>query len=147
MNFRDYYLWAGLVLLCLDLYHFLRQRKGYDRNTIFFLQLSFLSIVVCVLGILITAAQNQLLPLGHWPVMLLATGLYLIQTALPYTLLRFTATRLGHDRDRQKRVDRWGLLALLPGMALILLNLPFDLISRVSEDGFLRVCFLAPLGA
>ena len=145
MNFRDYYLWAGLVLLCLDLYHFLRQRKGYDRNTIFFLHLSFLSIGVCVLGILITAAQNQLLPLGHWPVMFLATGLYLIQTALPYTLLRFTATRLGHDRDRQKRVDRWGLLALLPGMALILLNVPFDLISRVSEDGFLRVCSLAPL--
>lgn len=28
MNFQDYYLWAGLVLLCLDLYHFLRQRKG-----------------------------------------------------------------------------------------------------------------------
>ena len=55
MNFRDYYLWAGLVLLCLDLYHFLRQRKGYDRNTIFFLHLSFLSIGVCVLGILITA--------------------------------------------------------------------------------------------
>ena len=45
MNFRDYYLWAGLVLLCLDLYHFLRQRKGYDRNTSFFLQLSFLFIL------------------------------------------------------------------------------------------------------
>lgn len=75
MNFQDYYLWAGLVLLCLDLYHFLRQRKGYDRNTIFFLQLGFLSIGVCVLGILITAAQNRFLPLGHWPVMLLATPL------------------------------------------------------------------------
>lgn len=145
MNFQDYYLWAGLVLLCLDLYHFLRQRKGYDRNTIFFLQLGFLSIGVCVLGILITAAQNRFLPLGHWPVMLLATGLYLIQTALPYTLLRFAATRLGHDRTRQKRVDCWGLMALLPSIALILLNIPFDLISRVSEDGFLRVCSLAPL--
>ena len=84
MNFRDYYLWAGLVLLCLDLYHFLRQRKGYDRNTIFFLQLSFLSIGVCVLGILITAAQNQLLPLGHWPVMLL--GFASISAGVPFAV-------------------------------------------------------------
>ena len=43
MNFHDYYLWAGLTLICLSLGHFLRQRRCFDRSTVLFLQLMVLA--------------------------------------------------------------------------------------------------------
>ena len=49
MYWKDTWLWAATLILCLTLYHFGRQRKSRDENTVSFFWMACLSLLVCAL--------------------------------------------------------------------------------------------------
>lgn len=67
----------------------------------------------------------------------LATCIYLAQIMLPGTLLRFITSRLRYSAAR-RRIELVSRLLTLCGTALVILNIPFVLISYVSESGRLE---------
>ena len=54
MSMNDYYLIAGLCLLCLEFIYFLNQRKLMDKRTKYLLVMMLTSMGICALGIIIT---------------------------------------------------------------------------------------------
>ena len=46
ISWHDYYLWAGVFLLCFHLFLFSRQRKLFDQNTAVFISLILIGIAV-----------------------------------------------------------------------------------------------------
>ena len=140
ISWHDYYLWAGVFLLCFHLFLFSRQRKLFDQNTAVFLSLILIGIAGCVLGILLTNLQNSRPGEGgRWLMLLLASCHYFAQVAFPYALLRFVVTRMEFSAPRRRRASRLGLIPVAAGGALILLNIPFEIISYVSADGLLHI--------
>ena len=139
ISWHDYYLWAGIFLLCFHLCLFLRQRKLFDENTAVFLWLVILGICGCALGVVLTNLQNGQISLGRFPTLLLFSAHYFLQALLPYVLLCFIATRMEFDRARRRRILRLGLLPLMGSAALILLNIPLGFLSYIAEDGLLYI--------
>lgn len=74
----------------------------------------------------------------------LLTLLYLAQIMLPGTMLRSITGRLGHTVGR-RRVEQLGRILILEGTALVLLNIPFDLIFRTANGHLLEIVPLFPL--
>ena len=138
MEWNNYFLWAGLIFLYLVLYHFIQQRKGHDRNTLIFYQIIFEGIGICALGILIAAVENRELLFGGWLTMFLAACLDFIQALLPYALFRFVITRLKHSEERRRFYERMGLIPLIGGTVLILVNILLDLLPQISEEGVMQ---------
>lgn len=136
-DWHNSFLWVGLILQCFNLTHFIQQRKLRDRNTLLFYQLMFLGIVVCLLGLVLKAFQDKRIPLSEFTVTGLATCIYLAQIMLPGTLLRFITSRLRYSAAR-RRIELVSRLLTLCGTALVILNIPFVLISYVSESGRLE---------
>ena len=143
MYWKDTWLWAATLILCLTLYHFGRQRKLRDENTVSFFWMACLSLLVCALGIALTQMQRR--RAAAWLIMAAATPLYLAQALLPWVVLRFISTRMLYDARRRRRVALVGLLPTLFNAALIVLNVRFDLISSISVEGLLCVESMFPL--
>lgn len=109
-------LWTAALILCLTLYHFGRQRKLRDENTVSFFWMACLSLLICALGIALTQMQRQ--RAAAWLIMAAATPLYLAQALLPWVMLRFISTRMIYDAGRRRRVALVGLLPTLFNAAL-----------------------------
>ena len=135
MAFPAYYAWAGAALLVLELFHFCRQRKLYDRRTRLFFIMLCTSLLICVSGIGLTAqitAGRVAAPLTQG----LAVLTYLTQLAMPYLLLRMN---FQIARDSQHFCVKIGTLLFAAGSLVVLSNPWTELISYPGQDGLLHV--------
>ena len=136
---QDHYLWAGLILLCFNLLHFTRQRKLPDQNTKTFLIGIVLGMLVCAMGIVMSAAESGRFFLGEKVTLCLLSGTAVVQVLLPYELLRFISSRLGYDANRERRIDLLGLIPVLAFILLAVLNIPMELFWTVTEEGQIQL--------
>lgn len=135
MAFPAYYAWAGAALLVLELFHFCRQRKLYDRRTQLFLLMLCTSLLICVSGIGLTiqiASGRVAEPLTQG----IAFITYLSQLAMPYLLLRMN---FQIARDSQHFCVKIGTLLFAAGSLVVLSNPWTELISYPGQDGLLHV--------
>ncbi len=59
MAWNMYFLWAGLIIICLELINFIYQRKLYDARTIVFINMMMLAVGTSVSGIIVTFQENN----------------------------------------------------------------------------------------
>ena len=144
ISWRDDYLWAGLILLCINLVHFAQQKKLRDQNTILFFRMIYLGMLVCVLGIFMSAVQTQKIQAGRLPVLLAVTCVYAIYALLPYEVLCFIVTRLEYSAAQRRRVERIGMIPVAVAAGLVLLNIPFAFLASISDSGLIQIGVLYP---
>ena len=137
MNWNDYFLWAGLILLIEVFYHFLKQRTLLDKNSRVFIGLVVMGILHCLLGIGLTRIQMLQLEENNQIIRILAVLNYFVNTAIPFEALRFTVTMCSDYEKQEKRINIAGLLLWLFGIVLILANVKFGFVS-FAENGLLR---------
>ena len=135
MAMNDIYLKASLFLLCLELFHFLHQRKLDDNRTIVFFAMILNTIMICLFSIILTymlnhqMANNTLAKVAY-------TIIYLAQLLFPYILLCMISLTI------QPGFTRFIKICTVPiGIAcfVILIN-PFSgFISAPQSDGLLHV--------
>lgn len=135
MAFPDYYLWAGLALLLLELVHFCRQRKLADQRTKLFFTMLGTALVICADGIWLTTWLSENMA-GAWQARMAAHMVYLAQFALPFLLLRMVCLTAGEPETRFWKAGAvvWGI-----GSMIILANLWTGWLSYPGEDGLLHV--------
>lgn len=121
---NDYFLWAGLVLFVVILYHYLKQRTLFDKNSRVFITIVILGILHCLTGIGLT--RIRLLRSSEYDqmILMLAASNYLVNTAIPLETLRFTATMCEGDEKLEKRITLAGLAVWLLCIVLIIANIP-----------------------
>ena len=144
INWRDGNLWAGLILLCINLIHFAQQKKLRDQNTTVFFRMIYLGMLVCALEIFICAVQNQKVQAGRLPVLLAVTCVYAAYALLPYVVLCFITTRLEYSAPQRRRVERFGRIPAIAAAGLVLLNIPFPFLVSVSDGGLVQIGVLHP---
>lgn len=96
-----------------------------------------LGILHCLLGIGLTRIQMQQSSEHNQIILILAAFNYLVNTAIPFEMLRFTVTLCDGYEKQEKRISLAGLGVWLFGAALIVMNMRLGLISFV-ENGWLR---------
>lgn len=135
MPMNDIYLKASLFLLCLELIHFIHQRKLDDkRSNVFFLMI-INTIVMCIFSLILT----ELLDHGMSSFVLTKisyTIIYLTQLSFPYIL--FCMIRL----TIQPGFTRFTKICVIPLVivAIVILTNPFSgFISYIGKDGFLHI--------
>ena len=144
INWRDGNLWAGLILLCINLIHFAQQKKLRDQNTTVFFRMIYLGMLVCALEIFICAVQNQKVQAGRLPVLLAVTCVHAAYALLPYVVLCFITTRLEYSAPQRRRVERFGRIPAIAAAGLVLLNIPFPFLVSVSDGGLMQIGVLHP---
>lgn len=137
MNGNDYFLWAALVLLLEVFYHFLKQRTLWDKNSRVFMAIVILGILHCVLSIGLIHLQMMRQAENNQIISVVAALVYLINTALPFEILRFAATMCDDYERQEKRITWVGLTLWLLGAVLIVADIPLEIIS-FAEDGVLQ---------
>ena len=134
---NDYFLWAGLVLLVVVLYHYLKQRTLFDKNSKVFITIVILGILHCLTGIGLTRIRMIRSPEYNQIILMLAALNYLINTVIPLETLRFTATMCEGDEKLERRITLAGLAVWVLCIVLIFANIPLGFIS-FAENGLLR---------
>lgn len=129
MNWNDYYLWAALVLLIEVFYHFIKQRTLWDKNSRVFIEIVILGILHCLLGIGMTRLQMLQIEVKNEVILALAAGHYLVNTAIPFEMLRFTLTMCDDYERQERRITRVGLVMWLTGAILILASIRTGFVS------------------
>lgn len=138
MRWQNYYLWAGLVLLILVLYHFWQQRKLNDRNTKEFYQIIACGIGICSGGIILTTIQNYRIN-NDTLSMMIVTIIYLFQVIFPYKLFCFIITRTQFKINYLTKLKHRALIPIVVGIIIFLLNIPYNIISYVGDDGYIHI--------
>ncbi len=143
MAFHDYYLWAALCLLFVELIHFIYQPKLDDDRSKMFLLIIFIAILHCVCGITITFFLTQ--NAAAHPLNLIATTvLYICQVSLPYSMFCLICLTLPHKNNILLRIAS---IPLGVGAVVALLNPFTGLLAYAGADGFWHVgkgypCFI-----
>lgn len=138
MPFPIQYSIAGIILLCVNLFHFGKQKKLWDQNTRLFLRLILISLVINLLAALQTVFLSSAIPISANGKLIPATFLYLFQFSLPIAFAQYIQTV--HQNYIQKYsfswIITWACLGL--GVLLILFNILFRFIAYIDADGFLH---------
>ena len=135
MSWNDNFLWAGLCLLCLDLFHFSHQRKLHDYRTILLYAMTVTSLCICGSGILLTYLLHHQLSYTL-PGILMTILVYTSQWLLPYLLLCMICYVCSPALTTPVYL---GLIPLIAGFICILSNPVTGFISRAESDGLLHV--------
>ena len=135
MPWNDYFLWAGLCLLCLDLFHFFHQRKLHDHRTILLYVMIITSLCICGSGIILTHLLSYRLSYTL-PGILMTILVYTSQWLLPYLLLCMICCVCSPALTAPAFL---GLVPLIAGFICILSNPVTGFISRAESDGLLHV--------
>ena len=136
MNWNDYFLWAALILLFEIFYHFFRQRTLWDKNSKIFMTLVGLGMLYSLSGIGLTHLQMTPQEEHNQIIKLFAALNYLINTALPFHLLRFALTLCDDYEKYEKQIVAVGSAVWLLGAVFIIANIPLGFISY-AKDGLL----------
>ena len=135
MPWNDYFLWAGLCLLCLDLFHFSHQRKLHDHRTILLYAMTITSLCICGSGIILTHLLSHRLSYTL-PGILMTILIYISQWLLPYLLLCMICCVCSPALTTPVYL---GLVPLIAGFIVILSNPVTGFISGAESDGLLHV--------
>ncbi len=135
MALKDYYLWAALCLLFIELIHFVYQRKLNDRRSKLFLLIIFITILHCICGISITFFLTEKIA-AHPGNLVMTTLLYLSQVLLPYLLLILSCFTLPR---RNMLLIRIASVPFLLGAIVSLTNPVTGLIAHAESDGLWHV--------
>ena len=132
MAMNDYYLIAGLCLLCLEFIYFLNQRKLMDKRTKYLLVMMLTSMGICALGIIITFL---LINVPSKIIVFFVSLLYAFELCLPYCLHAMTRKILRKNDFKSKKLNDF---VFLFGIMNVILN-PF--IGHISyfQDNLLFV--------
>ena len=131
MALHDYYLWAALCLLFIELIHFTYQRKLNDRRSKLFLLIIFVTILHCICGISITVFLTQKMA-AHPGNLIMTTLLYLCQVLLPYLLFCLSWLTLP---QRNTALIRIASVPLFLGVIISLTNPVTGFIAHAGSDG------------
>lgn len=118
MSFPTYFAYAGVVLLLLELFHFCRQRKLYDKRTKLFLVMFAAALLICLGSINLTIQIKTGRSASAFNV-LFSTSMYLAQFAMPYFLLCMSCLTV---RKPQHPLMRIGTVLFACGSLVILSN-------------------------
>ena len=105
MPFPAYFAYAGAVLLLLELFHFCRQRKLYDRRTKLFLVMLVSALMIC-LGSIGLTIQIRTGRASSAVTMLMAVFMYLAQLSMPYFLLCMSCLAVRKPQYPMLRIGR-----------------------------------------
>lgn len=135
MAMNDIYLKASLFLLCLELFHFLHQRKLDDKRTIVFFTMIINTIMICLFSIILTYMLDHQMA-NHTLAKISYTIVYLTQLLFPYILFCTISLTIRPGFTRLMKI-----CAVPIGIAsfVVLIN-PFSgFISSPQNDGLLHV--------
>ncbi|MCI6538349.1 hypothetical protein [uncultured Eubacterium sp.] len=137
MAIKDYYLWAALCLLFIELIHFIYQRKLTDRRSKLFLLIIFITILHCICGISITVFLTQKMA-AHPGNLIITTLLYLCQVLLPYLLFCLSWLTLPLPQ-RNTVLIRIASIPVFLGAIVSLTNPITGFIAHAESDGLWHI--------
>lgn len=137
MEWNDFSLWAALILFIEIFCHFLRQRTLRDKNSRIFTEIIVLGILHCFLGISLIRVLTFQYDTGDRFILGIAFLLYLVNTALPFKMLRFIVSLCNFQEKKEKRITMAGRSVWLCSVFMIMLNFPFKFLFYV-ENGILQ---------
>lgn len=135
MIWNDYFIWAGIILGTLELFHFLRERKLPDLRTKLLTALMVVALVLCALSVTVTFQRKHRLVTSVLA-MLPVTGVYLCKIWLPYGLLCLSCVMMRRLRHKALGI---GLLPPVAGTFMVLSSLWTGFVSYPMADGLTHV--------
>ena len=141
MAMNDIYLKASLFLLCLELFHFLHQRKLNDKRSVIFFSMIINTMMICIFSIILTNLLDHKMA-NCISAKVSYTIVYLTQLLFPYILFCMINLTI-----RPGFTHFMKICAIPVGIAsFIVLTNPFSgFISIPQSDGLLHVSGGYPL--
>lgn len=138
------YLLAGLVILCLNLYHLACQRKLADANTRAFAALSCTGVVVNVLGIAFAMLLHEGDSRQSDALMAVLSLMYASQACVPGVILCYSASLAVESRSRRKKRYVFAVATMLAFLIVVIVNYQTGFVACLDEGGDFSVgpCYL-----
>lgn len=138
MPFPVQYSIAGFILLCLNLLHFLKQKKLWDKNTRLFFRLILIGLMINLLGVVQSAFLAGTIPVSNPVKLVSATLLYLFQFDFLKAFFDYAWNLLAEQSKHHSHIQRFHRFFVLAGMVLILFNIKFHFIAYIDQNGYLH---------
>ena len=138
MPFPAQYSIAGFILLCLNLLHFLRQKKLWDKNTRIFFRLILIGLIINLLGVVQSMFLDGTIPVSSLVKLISATLLYLFQFDYLMTFFDYVWNLLEAPSKHYLQIQRFHKCIQAAGLILILLNIKTHFIAYIDQNGYLH---------
>ena len=138
MPFPAHYSIAGFLLLCLNLLHFLRQKKLWDKNTRLFFRLILLGLMINFLGVIQSMFLNGTILVSAQIILVSATLLYLFQFDFLMAFGEYAWNLLVNRSEEHIKLQEFHRFFVPAGMVLILLNINYHFIAYIDQFGYLH---------
>ena len=138
MPFPAHYSIAGFLLLCLNLLHFLRQKKLWDKNTCFFFRLILIGLMINLLGVVQSMFLNGTIPVSAQAKLVSATLLYLFQFAFLMAFGAYAWNLLVNRSEEHRKIQEFHRFFVSAGMVLIMFNIKYHFIAYIDQYGYLH---------
>lgn len=135
MKWLHHYLWTGLILLIVILYHFWQQRKLNDRNTKEFYQIIICGIGISSSGIILNIIKNYA-TISSNLFIFIVTIFYLLKIIFTYKLFCFIITKSHFKLKHIKQLKRRAIIPIIISFFIFLFNIPDNVISFISGPNF-----------
>lgn len=138
MSFPAQYSIAGFILLCLNLLHFLRQKKLWDKNTRLFFRLILIGLMINLLGVIQSMFLDGTFSVSNPVKLVSATLLYLFQFDFLMAFFDYAWNLLAKYLKEYLQIQKLRRCFLAAGLIVILLNVKFHFIAYIDQYGYLH---------